>query len=123
MMRGDWEVTMADWSIQIVPGKNPGDPAVFVPQNQPTATPGGTLYADGGDAVSWDNRTTQNHQPLQTTATGRIAPLTLGSLVWDPVTPGHQTGAWVVPQGVGGTIINYTCLLHARENGTITVTS
>jgi plastocyanin len=121
MIAGDsTEVTMADWSIQIVPGANPGDPAVFVPQNQPSATPGGTLYADPGDAVSWDNRTGQNHQPLQTTG-GNLPALTLGSLLWDPVTPGHQTAAWVV-SGTAGTVITYTCLLHAQENGTITVT-
>jgi len=111
---------MADWSIQIVPGANPGDPAVFVPQNQPSATPGGTLYADPGDAVSWDNKTAQNHQPLQTTG-ANLTPLTLGSLLWDPVTPGHQTAAWVV-SGTKGTVITYTCLLHGQENGSITVT-
>jgi hypothetical protein len=99
---------MAVWSIQIVSGGKPGDPATFVAQNQPTA-PVGTLYADGGDAVSWDNTTTQNHQPSLLPA-----PLL-------PVTPGHQTTAWIVTGTVGANV-PYTCLLHPEEQGTIVVT-
>ena len=110
---------MAVWSIKIAPGANPGDPAVFVSQNQPSA-PVGTLYADAGDAVSWNNTTTQNHQPVQTVQ-GNQVPLPLGGLSRDPVTPGHQTSAWIVT-GNSGTVITYTCLLHPQEQGTISVT-
>lgn len=106
------EVTMAVWSVQIVPGTNPGAPAVFVAQNQPTAPPG-TLYADPNDAVSWDNTTASNHE-LQTTS----SPVTpLGGLV----TPGHQTSAWIVT-GNAGAMISYACLIHPQEKGTIAVT-
>jgi hypothetical protein len=116
---------MAAWSIKIVPGANPGDPATFVPQNQPSS-PGGTLYADQGDAVSWDNATAQDHQPVQgTPASGgnppQVAIFPLGTLIWDPVTPGHQTPAWVVI-GNPGTVITYICQIHPNETGTITVT-
>lgn len=110
---------MAVWSVQIVPGANQGAPAVFVAQNQPTA-PAGSLYADPGDAVSWDNTTTQDHQPVQTNSNG-LVPMPLGGLLWAPVTPGHQTSAWIVT-GSANTAITYTCLLHPQEQGTINVT-
>jgi plastocyanin len=112
---------MAVWSIKIIPGANPGDPATFVPQNQPSS-PGGTLYADIGDAVSWDNATTENHQPVQGTAASGPAAFPLGTLMWDPVTPGHQTPAWIVT-GNAGQVITYMCQIHPNETGTITVTS
>jgi hypothetical protein len=107
---------MPDWSIQIVAGANPGDPATFVSQNQPSA-PVGTLFADPGDAVSWDNATTEDHLPMQTNLV-----LPIGGLLWDRVTPGHQTAAWVVPHVSAGTAITYTCLLHPLEQGKIQVT-
>ena len=108
---------MAVWSIQIVAGANPGDAATFVSQNQPSA-PVGTLFADPGDTVSWDNTTAQDHLPVQAT----IA-LPIGGLLWDRVTPGHQTAAWIVPPGATkGTVIGYTCLLHSQEQGTVQVT-
>ena len=110
---------MAVWSVNIVSGSNPGDPATFIAQNQPSAPPG-TLYADSGDAVSWNNTTQQNHQPVQTNSNGQV-PMPLGGLLWAPVTPGHQTPAWIVT-GSAGTSVTYTCLIHPQEQGTITVT-
>jgi hypothetical protein len=109
------EINMAVWSVKIVPGATPGAPATFVPQNQPNVPPG-TLFADQGDIVSWDNTTGQDHQPVQSNLT-----LPLGSLMWPPVTPGHQTAAWVVA-GNPGTTIAYTCFLHPAEQGTVVVT-
>ena len=94
---------MPAWSIDIVPGKELGDPATFVAQNQ-SAAPVGTLYADAGDVVSWNNTTTRNHQI---------------SLLGAPVvTPGHQTSAW----NIAGTV-NYKCDLHPDETGTIVVSA
>ena len=108
---------MAVWSVNIIAGANPGDPATFVAQNQPNA-PVGTIYADAGDVVSWNNTTAQDHQPVQ-------APLPLvpplGTLVWPVVTPGHQTSAYVV-SGNSGATISYTCLLHPSESGQIVIT-
>ena len=106
---------MAVWSVNIVAGTNPGDPATFVAQNQPTA-PVGTIYADQFDIVSWNNATAEDHQPIQN-------PLDppLGTLVWPVVTPGHQTSGYVV-SGAPGTTISYTCLLHSSEQGTIVIT-
>jgi plastocyanin len=106
---------MAVWSVNIVAGANPGDPATFVAQNQPNA-PVGTVYADPGDIVSWNNTTNQDHQPVQVNVTPP-----LGTLVWPPVTPGHQTDAYVV-SGNSGATISYTCLLHSSEQGTIVIT-
>jgi hypothetical protein len=113
------EIAMAVWSVKIVPSATPGAPATFVPQNQPNVppnTPPGTLFADQGDIVSWDNATAQDHQPVQSNLT-----LPLGSLMWPPVTPGHQTAAWVVA-GNPGTTIAYNCYLHPAEQGTVVVT-
>jgi plastocyanin len=106
---------MAVWSVDIVAGANPGDPATFVAQNQ-TAAPVGTIYADPGDVVSWNNTTTQDHQPIQQ----KLEP-PLGTLVWPVVTPGHQTAGYVV-SGTSGTTIKYTCLLHSSEEGMILIT-
>jgi hypothetical protein len=106
---------MAVWSVDIVAGANPGDPATFVTRNQPAA-PVGTTYADPTDIVSWNNTTTQDHQPVQV----NLSP-PLGTVVWPPVTPGHQTDAYVV-SGNSGTTISYTCLLHSSEQGTIVIT-
>jgi plastocyanin len=111
----DDEGTMAVWSVNIIAGANPGDPATFVAQNQPTA-PAGTIYADPGDVVSWNNATAQDHQPVQLDL---IPPL--GTLVWPVVTPGHQTSAYVV-SGKPGTTISYTCQLHPSESGKIVIT-
>jgi hypothetical protein len=106
---------MAVWSVDIVAGTNPGDPATFVAQNQPAA-PVGTIYADPGDIVSWNNKTTQDHQPVQV----NLNP-PLGTLVWPAITPRHQTSAYVVGENPG-TTITYNCLLHPSETGTIVVT-
>src|SRR5262245_2965041 len=110
---------MAVWSIKIVPGAHPGDPAKFVPQNQQPA-PDGTypngLYADPGDAVSWNNATTVNHQivqmppPAPNTPPSPVA-FPIGALLWPAVTPGHQTAAYIVT-GNAGTTVNYFCLIH-----------
>jgi hypothetical protein len=45
----------------------------------------------------------------------------LGGLLWDRVTPGHQTAAWSVT-GASGTTVFYSCLIHPQEKGKITVT-
>jgi hypothetical protein len=97
---------MPVWSITITAGKTSSDPATFVAVNQPNA-PVGTLYADVGDAVSWNNTTKVDHEP---------------SLVaGHKVTPGHQTIAWIV-SGSAGTNVAYTCLCHPEEKGTIVIT-
>jgi hypothetical protein len=106
---------MAFWTVDIVAGTNPGDPATFVARNQ--TAPVGTLYAELGDNVSWNNATGQDHQPIQTNL---VPPL--GTLVWPVVTPGNQTSAYVV-SGTGGTTISYTCLLHSSEQGSIVITT
>jgi plastocyanin len=95
---------MAAWSVNIVPGNKPGDPAEFISHNQPSA-PAGTLYVDPGDVVSWNNTTRNNHHV---------------SLLQDQpvVTPGHQTSAWLAP--ASGTV-TYHCLIHQNETGTIVV--
>jgi plastocyanin len=106
---------MAVWSVNIVAGANPDDPATFVAQNQPNA-PVGTIYADAGDIVSWNNTTDQDHQPVQDPLEPPV-----GTLVWPVVTPSHQTSGYVVT-GKPGTTISYTCLLHSSEKGKILIT-
>jgi len=107
---------MPVWSVSIVPGAHANDPDVFVAQNQDTAPPG-TLYADAGDAVSWNNTTTRDHQPVQTGPDGKILdPMPAGGLSCDVVTPDHQTDAWLVTGN-----ITYICKIHRDEKGIVSV--
>jgi hypothetical protein len=96
---------MAIWPVNIV-----DNPARFVAPLQPNA-PAGTVYADSGDVVFWNNTTTQNHQIslLKDTPNKGV------------VTPGHQTDAFDVA-GDAGTTIAYNCVLHPLETGVIIVT-
>jgi plastocyanin len=110
---------MAVWSVSIVPAAKPGGPATFVAQNQPNA-PVGSITADQGDAISWNNTTDQPHcisvladpgkQPTDPDNTGYVA-------------PGHQTAALQVPAAPasGPPTYVYTCLIHQNETGTIAV--
>ncbi|MFL5255431.1 MAG: hypothetical protein ACJ8AI_21565 [Rhodopila sp.] len=95
---------MAAWSINITPGSKPHDCAVFISANQPTA-PVGTLYADVGDVVSWNNATQMTH----------TISVFVGSGVSGVVTPNHQTAAFVIPDGA----TQYFCTEHPDEKGVI----
>ncbi len=118
---------MAVWSIKIVPGQKPGEPASFVPQLQQPA-PDGTypdgLYADAGDVVSWDNtESTKPHHPWQTDE--NYQPLPTSSLS-DEIPPGESSRpAYVVVQPTTGDkkTIYYFCKLHHTMHGKITVTT
>ena len=90
---------MAVWSIDI----KPGNPATFVAQIQ--NAPPGTLYADPGDLVSWNNMTNQTHD----------ISVFAGSGVSGVVTPNHQTAAYTVSDGA----TTYTCTRHPNEKGVI----
>lgn len=118
---------MPVWSIKIVPGKNPGDLATFVPQLQQPA-PDGTypngLYADAGDAVSWDNTlghepyhpwpTDQNYQPL---------PIPPAGILSNEIPAGESSRpAYIVVSPASGGTIYYTCKRHPKMRGKITVT-
>lgn len=97
---------MAIWPVNIVEG----NPATFVAPLQPNA-PVGTVYADAGDVVFWNNTTAQNHQIslLEATPSKGV------------VTPGHQTDAFQVA-GDPGTTIAYNSLLQPLATGKIIVT-
>lgn len=118
----------AVWSIKIVPGKNPRDPATFVPQLQ-QAAPDGTypngLYADSNDVVSWDN--TQGHvahHPVPTDSNYNPIPVTQDNMLSNQIPPGHSSRlAYVVAKPATGNTIYYCCSLHPGEHGKITVTS
>jgi plastocyanin len=96
---------MAIWPVNIA-----GNPAAFVAVLQPTA-PVGTVYADSGDAVYWNNTTTETHQISLLVATQNKG----------VVTPDHQSDAFFVT-GNSGDTIPYNCLLHPEMKGTIVVT-
>ena len=55
---------MADWSIKIVPAAS-GSGAAFQPDLQ-GYNPGDPLPAQQDDLVTWNNTTSQSHQPWQT---------------------------------------------------------
>jgi plastocyanin len=97
---------MPIWPVNIV-----GNPATFdATAFQPNA-PIGTVYADQGDVVFWNNTTAQNHQISLLGATPSKG----------IVTPAHQTDAFVVTENAGTTIA-YNCVLHPLETGKIIVT-
>jgi len=121
---------MAVWSIKIVPGKKPRDPATFVPQEQQPA-PDGTypdgLYADSGDAVSWDNTEGRKaHHPVPTDQNYKPVPVTPSNDLSDKIPAGESSRpAYVVVRPTTGDqkTIYYRCALHPKEHGKITVTS
>ena len=55
---------MPDWSIKIVPAAS-GDGAAFQPDLQ-NYGPGDALPVQQDDLVTWDNTTTETHQPWMT---------------------------------------------------------
>ncbi|MEJ0074495.1 MAG: hypothetical protein WDO17_03455 [Alphaproteobacteria bacterium] len=121
---------MAVWSIKIVPGKKRRSAATFVPQLQAPA-PDGTypdgLYADSGDAVSWDNtQDSRAHHPVPTDENYNPVPVTPNNDLSDEIPAGESSRpAYVVVKPTTGDqkTIYYRCALHPREHGKITVTS
>ncbi|MEA2873271.1 MAG: hypothetical protein QOH67_3247 [Hyphomicrobiales bacterium] len=120
---------MAVWSIKIVPGKNPSDPATFVPQLQQPAQDGtypNGLYADAGDVVSWDNTEGKKpHHPVPTDQNYNPVPVTAGNLLSNQIPAGESSRpAYNVVQPTTGDkkTIYYRCSLHPQEHGKITVT-
>lgn len=115
---------MAVWSIKIMDGENPGDPAEFVPQLQPGGPQG--LLAQVGDLVSWNNRTDEIHEPWPTD--DKFKPLPLkdippGGHMSDEINPRKSSRpSWVVIQPATGSTIYYCCKLHRKERGIITIT-
>jgi hypothetical protein len=111
---------MAIWPVDIIPGASPDDPATFVisPTLQPMARPG-TIYADAGDLVYWNNTSQADHLLVQVVNGGTkpMPPVTT-------VTPGHQTDSWRVPNNPNSPTpmtITYKCSLHSGEIGIIQV--
>jgi len=95
---------MAVWAVTIVPG----NPATYVPPDQPNA-PTGTVYADPGDVVFWDNTTQQNQE--------------ISLLPGEVVTPGHQSNAFTVNSNTPvGTTIGYNSVKPPLATGKIIVT-
>jgi plastocyanin len=107
----------ATWSITIIAGANPGDPARFDPPN---------LQASAGDILSWNNTDVrQSHQPYPTDGQNppNPLPLYLGTQLWNPISPNGQSPAWKIPAASpsGGKVFNYFCMLDPGAIGTITI--
>lgn len=84
---------MPDWSIKIV--TNSSGKAAFVPDLK-GAKPGSPLKAQQDDLVTWNNTTTQTHQPWPTDANYKPLPasqVTRGSALYmsDPIPPGQSS--------------------------------
>lgn len=104
---------MAVWSINIVPGEGPGDPASFECELQPGA-PQNTIFAETGDAVTWSNETDDPHQ---------IAILPQ-AFVSEEIPPDHASRpAYLCATPTSGNQILYSCTLHPNEQGIITLTN
>ena len=63
---------MPDWKITITTDSN-GKPVAFVPA-QPNGKPGGTLIAEAGDIVTWDNQSDEACWPWPTDSSGNPLP-------------------------------------------------
>ena len=70
----------ASWSITIVPGANPSDPATFNPPD---------LSADVGDVVHWNNTTAKPHLLWETDGSDVALPVPLGGTRWE-LNPARQ---------------------------------
>lgn len=114
-----------DWSILITPAETTGDPAVYTP-NLPNQKPGEPLQAGNADIISWNNRTSDEHQPWPvvngqklTEEEARAQGLYLSDVIppWTSSTPGYVTTATA---GKNVTI-DYTCTFHADEKASIVV--
>jgi hypothetical protein len=114
-----------DWSIKIV---SSGGTTSFEP-DVIGGGPGQPLQAQGGDLVSWNNRTAAAHWPWPadssytplpdkeaeaagTYLSDKIAP-------YEPSRPAYLCGA----PSSGSTTIYYVCKLHPSEHGTIVVSA
>jgi plastocyanin len=107
ILDANWGEVMAAFSIKIV-----GTPAVFDPPEQ---------SADRGDVISWNNTTDVAHEIFQITDTQELALLPIGGDRWRPIPPRSSSPAWTVPLLPSGTKIQYRCLRHLNEIGTIKI--
>lgn len=124
---------MAVWSIKIVPGEHPEDPATFEPQLQPGVSD--ALLVEAGDAVTWNNTTTDTHQPWPCDPgptqgipwdDSKVLPRASAFYLSDPIDPDDSSRpTWIVPSPPDdpapdeGLILHYCCLLHPTEQATI----
>jgi hypothetical protein len=120
---------MALWSVKIVAGANPGDPAEFVPQLQPGGPDG--LLAQAGDSISWNNTTAVTQQPWPTDE--NFVPLPADKVgprgqpnsnyLSDEIPPGHSSRPSWIAFGDAGTVIKYCSLPNPLAHGVITITN
>lgn len=132
---------MPDWSIKIVAGEHPEDPATFE-VDRPDVPPGNPLVAGPNDTVSWNNTTDDTHQPWpaalpQPGQPGVPLPdnqvLPRGSQYYlsDPIPQNSASRpTWIVtkttpvPPPAGQPLtLYYCCLLHPEEQGEIIISS
>ncbi|HXH90716.1 MAG TPA: hypothetical protein VNN25_03975, partial [Thermoanaerobaculia bacterium] len=132
-----------DWSITIVSLDNEGDPSKPSAAFQPDlmgAKPGDPLKAGNADLISWNNRTSNEHQPWA--ANAQYQPLPESQIVkidangnpgnylsdpippWQPSSPAFTT---YIPTDANGNpitnpvIVYYVCKFHPDEQGQIIV--
>jgi hypothetical protein len=121
-----------DWSITIVSLDSGG--AAFQPDLM-GAKPGDPLKAGNADLISWNNRTSNEHQPWAADAQYQPLPendIVMGSPgnylsdpipAWQPSSPAYLTSVLdasgkALPDP---TIIYYVCKFHPDEQGQIVV--
>ena len=113
-----------DWSIKIIP--MPGGGAAFQPDIA-GSQPGDPLQAEASDLISWNNRTSEEHQPWPTDNLYEPLPdqdVTRGgsNYLSDPIPPWEpSTPAFTTPINATQTIIYYCCKIHPKEHGEIVV--
>lgn len=117
-----------DWSITITPGANPEDPANYTPDLM-GAKPGDPLQTGNADIVSWNNETSEEHQPWPLGPDGK--PLTAqeateqGLYLSEVIPAGRSSSPGYVTTAptTGTTTIDYSCTFHPKEHGSIIVWS
>ena|SRR6266705_2071781 len=126
---------MPDWSIKIVAGPRPEDPATFV-VDRDDVPPGDPLVAGPRDLVSWNNTTGDTHQPWPADEDYKPLPDPLPDsqnnvsrtspyYLSDEIPPDDSSRpSWIVTKStVGdGRTMYYCCLLHPEEHGEIIIT-
>jgi hypothetical protein len=117
---------MPSFSIKIVKGPTPGQPAAFV-ADTPGAMPGAPILLRPGDFVSWNNMTSDTHWPWPTDSKFNPLPdseVSESSNIYlsGPIPAGGSSDiSYVVSQSQK--TIFYCCKLHPEIRGTLLVES
>jgi hypothetical protein len=129
---------MPDWSIKIVAGEHPEDPAKFI-VDRDDVPPGDPLVVAPNDIVCWNNTTDDTHQPWPAALPqpgqpgvplpdSKVLPRGSEYYLSDPIPRNSSSRpSWIVTDTTpvstpsGQLTMYYCCLLHPEEQGQIII--